>query len=735
MATLEKIRKRSVLLFIVIIGALLAFILGDFLTSGRSFFGPGDTVAKANGAKVDYNTFNESRSKINSDNNQVDPAMVDADVINNLLLEKLMDEQYDDMGIKISDEMIARLMFDAQSPYAQGSYMMIAARLAGAPAQADNQVMQMMAGQGAQLLASFGIIDTKTAYDALENPKKYKLNDEVKGQLAAIVKEVEDDVMKGARQNLFINMLAGLFSGNKADLDAIYNERNTTTKYAYVSQDLSSIKDEDVKLTDADYQKYYDAHKGLFRITEETRFAKVIRVDVAPSAEDLQAAAADAQGLYNDLQTMEVRAAQKKHGNFLSNSGRYNLARLANAGSLSSFIAPDSTGSVNIQVGDVRLLPTAAGSHAMAKVTGKSNGIDKVKFGGIGIPASADSIFKNLTVETFDSIATLAGGRRVAEVSLIDESAMMDTAMVNRLKTQALNQVVFDTDTVTDQEGKKQVVKYAYLITERDEPADIFDITTLSYTVTPSSKTISDLNSKLNAYIAKNGNAEAFGKNAEKSGYTVVDLAINAQTPALMIPEGSENMPYTRDTRKIIKWIMENDKDDVSKVFSVNSNKYIIAAAIAEEHDDDYLPVTSAGVRKMIEGDVKAQKRADMLIEKIGKHNTLAEYSSAMGTPVANAQSSFGEQLMTAGALALQGVVAGAEKGKIVGPFLSGNAVYVIQVNDRETSGLPKDNAKDNNEYIQKTAPYIFSQDSMLRMLVGDNEIENNILEFTGDAQ
>ena len=44
MATLEKIRKKSALLFTIIIVALLAFILGDFLTSGRSFFGHGTTT-------------------------------------------------------------------------------------------------------------------------------------------------------------------------------------------------------------------------------------------------------------------------------------------------------------------------------------------------------------------------------------------------------------------------------------------------------------------------------------------------------------------------------------------------------------------------------------------------------------------------------------------------------------------------------------------------------------------
>ena len=57
MATLEKIRSKSVLLFIIIIVALLAFILGDFLTSGRTYFGTGTTVAQAVSAKVDYTDY------------------------------------------------------------------------------------------------------------------------------------------------------------------------------------------------------------------------------------------------------------------------------------------------------------------------------------------------------------------------------------------------------------------------------------------------------------------------------------------------------------------------------------------------------------------------------------------------------------------------------------------------------------------------------------------------------
>lgn len=57
MATLEKIRSKSVLLLVIIGLALLAFIIGDFFTSGRTLFGSGTTVAKVDGKAIDIQDF------------------------------------------------------------------------------------------------------------------------------------------------------------------------------------------------------------------------------------------------------------------------------------------------------------------------------------------------------------------------------------------------------------------------------------------------------------------------------------------------------------------------------------------------------------------------------------------------------------------------------------------------------------------------------------------------------
>ncbi|MDE5875715.1 MAG: SurA N-terminal domain-containing protein, partial [Muribaculaceae bacterium] len=57
MATLEKIRSKSVFLIIVIGLALLAFIVGDAITNGRNLFGDQTTVAKVGSEKIDYTDY------------------------------------------------------------------------------------------------------------------------------------------------------------------------------------------------------------------------------------------------------------------------------------------------------------------------------------------------------------------------------------------------------------------------------------------------------------------------------------------------------------------------------------------------------------------------------------------------------------------------------------------------------------------------------------------------------
>ena len=66
MATLEKIRSKSVLLIIVIGVALLAFIIGDALTNSRNIFGDHTTIAKIGSTKIDITEYQRKREELNN---------------------------------------------------------------------------------------------------------------------------------------------------------------------------------------------------------------------------------------------------------------------------------------------------------------------------------------------------------------------------------------------------------------------------------------------------------------------------------------------------------------------------------------------------------------------------------------------------------------------------------------------------------------------------------------------
>ncbi len=725
MATLEKIRKKSVLLFIVIIGALLAFILGDFINQGRNLFGPGDTVAKAGGAKVDYNTFRDRVSEMSDQlkNNpqyaNVTQEQIEAQVINDLLVEQLFEQEYDKMGIAVSDQQISKLFFDPQ--FAPSTF----------------QFLMQQFGQSAQMLMQSGIVDTRTYSDAMKNPAKYQLNEEAASALTSVWAKLERDADDQLKQQAYSTMLAGLFTANQVDAKAMYNDRNTTRTFAYARKDFSAIPDKDIKLTDEDYQKVYDERKGAFKLDEPARLVKYIVVPIEPSANDQEVAAKDAAAFEKDLTSTEGTAtALKNHKNFTASLGKYTRKKLADDANLKALLAGapapnDSTGAATgtVTVGEVKRIPTMPGTYMFAKVTGETTGIDVVKFSGLQIPASADSLLAGLNPANFDSIATSHGGFKEQEFSLVNPAATLPANLTAALSTQEIGQVFFLNDTVTSQDknGKevKKVVKGAYYISERSNPETVYDVTTMEYTVVPSSTSIRDINSKLHAFVANNGNAKAFDDNAKKNGYTVQQAIISPSAPSI---------GNTPNSRSAVKWAMDADKGDVSGVFGQNSNNgYIMAVAVEDVFDGDYIPVTSSYVRDGLKSLVMNNKKAEKLIAQYkGKAKDINGYAAQMGTQAASTTAVFGDNNIPAigfNETAILGKVAGAKKGVVVGPFKGNNAVYVIQVTDVKAGGRPYDFKEESGNFNRMIGSAIMG--NPLRLLLGNEKVTNNILQFT----
>ncbi|WP_301754289.1 SurA N-terminal domain-containing protein, partial [uncultured Muribaculum sp.] len=112
MATLEKIRSKSTLLLIVVGAALLAFIIGDFFTSGRTLFGTGTTIAKVGKEKIDIQEFQRRYEEVNQQyqqqNTKMDPAALQQYVLNQMIQERLINKEIEDLGIEVTDNELSK---------------------------------------------------------------------------------------------------------------------------------------------------------------------------------------------------------------------------------------------------------------------------------------------------------------------------------------------------------------------------------------------------------------------------------------------------------------------------------------------------------------------------------------------------------------------------------------------------------------------------------------------------
>ena len=724
MATLEKIRSKSVMLFTIIIIALLAFILGDFLTSGRNIMGPGDTVASANGVSVKFHEYQDRVTELSNQykaqNQNIDNDVLSQQAIESLLSEKLMAKEYDRIGLKVTDKQLHNAF------YGQDNGM-----------QTLYALLNQLGPDAANEIVGRGVNSLDLYASAMENPGKFGLPAEYGSAMKQTWLRLENQAEENIRSQAYANMIGALYTSNKIDRKAIYDDDNTKRAFQYASQDLNTVADKDVKLEDADYQKVYDLHKGMFKLDEDKRLVSYIAVPLQPSDADYAQAQKKFEDVVAALRSTEGTSALKDNTDFHSQNQKLTRAKIMQTPQLRGILA-DSTG-----LTEGAVLPVAGnlnGTYTAVKVLGVGSGIDKVKFSQIvGTPADIDSLRSKLTAASFDSIAGATGGRAAQELSLVDLPANADKKIVDILTNTPVGQVVYVSDTIQQQgqDGKPvpTPVTSAFLVSERETPVPVYNLAVVEYTLTPSTETIKDLTQKFHAYVAKNADTKAFKDNAAKEGYQVTQALVSNSTPA--VGYNGPQMSGLPGSRGAIRWAMDNKAGKVSHVYNNQngSTDYLLAVAIDEVFDGKYMPVSSQYVREMIKPEVLAEKKAAKIISGLAGKKTLQEYAAAMKSAVRDSESTFGDYSIDGigfGESVLQGAVAGAPKGKVTGPIRSNNAVYVLVAGDAKVEGRPSNDQENSQKFGNK---FIRPMLANPQILIGDNHITNNLLKMTQEAQ
>ncbi len=705
MATLEKIRSKSAFLFIVIIVALLAFILGDFLSGKFSMSaGSATTIAKAGKEKVDLADYqkalNEASQAMNAQGRRSDNDELAQSTIRQLMFKALLESQMEDLGINVTKGEMSRAMTGETPHPAAQQFLMATAQYLGLPSADGNVIL-----------------------DVMDSPEKYGLTAEQTNYVAQQVfgtptlreawAQQEGNVKDAIRQQAFGSLISGLFTANDLDAETLYDDNMTTTIVSYVSTPLSAIADADVEVNDADLKAKWDENKNAYRLEEQTRLVDYVVVEITPSAADYAQAQTEIAEVIPVLKEQAGTDILNSNPKFDRQLVSGPVAKLKDNADLR--LVPDSM----LAEGKVYLSPLRSNTYTITKVLSRSMQVDSVQLASVAFPtvAQADSVMALIAAGTpMDTImAQNAEYAMPATWYALAGNAQVPEAMKTLFTANDVKKPFVYSDSL---QGTGAVI---FNIVERRSPVATAEVAVAKYVIDPSAATISDLKTQLNSFLASNAKAEKFAANAD-SLYRLQHATVSASSPHI------GNLP---DSRRAVKWAMEGKKGQVSKVFD-NNQDYFLVVAINDIYDG-FTPYTDPQLKEYLTQQVMADKKAQKVIAQYdGKAKDLAGYAQLMNTTVLTDSAAvftaprFGA--LGFGESKVQGAMAGAPAKTLVGPIQGANSVVYLMVDSTNKEGRPFNAEQDRQSFLQQ-----FGINDYFMMLLGDNKIENKSLKFISE--
>lgn len=651
MGLMGNLRNRAGLVIFVIGLAIVAFLLGDIIQSGMPFWmNKQNQVGSVNGESIDYQLFN---AQVDQTSAMYQQQMGGAETPqirnfavqqtwNQFISKELLNSEIEKIGLTIGKKEFNDLV-TGPNPSPQIMQTFMNPQTGQFDRNYLNQVINEAKSGNSEISAQWEML--------LDNIRTQRLNEK------------------------YANLLSNAVYVTALEAQDEYTAKNKLANFKYVLLDYSSVNEANIKLTDADYQAYYDKHKNAFKNPEETRALEYVLFDARPTAKDTATTLTVIQGLKADLVASTndslfatqhsdtkypvtyIRKGQASPaldsvlfnvnagttvGPYLSN-GAYEIAKVIDAK-----FSPDS-----VQASHILLNPTAEGGvdKALAKA-------DSIK----GLISKGDS-FSALAVEfSQDQGSKINGGSlgtfpRGQMVQQFEEAAFGgkpgDVVIVN-------SQFGVHIIKIEKQVGNSKIVKAAIvdkMITAGKETTDAVYAKANEFFTGVDDKNFNEL-------------AQKQGLKVEKSSRTqAMDNTLN----------GSE-VP-----RELIRWAFEAKSGEVSdKIFETDS--HFIVAKVNHINAKGIQPLSA--IKADIELGVKNFVKARMLKEKMDNALNGATSIDQVAQKLGKAAISV-ENIVLANPVipgvalenAVIGTVFGLQPNKPSKTVEGSQGVYVVQVN------------------------------------------------------
>lgn len=661
MAIIGKIRKRGGIAVAIVAIAILAFIFSDLLT--RNGDSRPSKIASINGIDINFNEFDEATTTIENNMkqqtktnalNQEQSFQAKQQAFQQLVSEKLLNQECDKLGITVGEDEMNDMFFGTFIP----------------------QIVRQ------------NFTDPKTGQYNAQAIKQYIAQfDKLPQEEQTNWKNFENYVRKERLQEKYERLLNKSFYMPKAIAKHMSDTYDQVTDSRYVCLPYSSIADNQIKVTEEDYKKYYEEHKNEYRITDELRDVEFVKFDVQPSPTDITKINDSVASVFSQLQTtannemasfVSISSDEKYDSNYYTRDAIKNIfpdSIIAGKGA-GSFIAPRQVGK----------------SWVMGKITDIQDRPDSVRFARILIlnntasneikrtPAQdkklTDSLFNMFKTNPalFEANVAKCSDDPNAKNNFGDEGWMMDGQLQGDLFSQICSTPVNGIFVYNLPNG---VGHFIIKVKDKTQAKNKLQLATIVIGIRASDKTINDTRDKANIFLSKVKNLSDLTSQAQKQNLNVLTSTVNEMAYQL------DGTPYARE---VIRWAFnkKTSKGDAApEIYEVQD--MFLVVGLKDIKKKGILPLEQ--VKPYIEAQVKIEKKAEKLMAKantiLKTAKTIDEFVLKAGGVVDTAMGiDFSSPyFVKAGAeMRVIGTLSAVRNIGMQKPIKGFNGVYVVQV-------------------------------------------------------
>lgn len=668
MATLGKIRKHGVLLIVVVGLAMLAFIVGDFLSSSNSYFNrKRENVGVIEGQKIHYTDYDAAKDqltevyKIETGRNDLDEdtqAQLRNQAWQMMLTDYTLSAQAKKIGLDVTSDELADLCFG------QHVHQIIRGRRVF-----FDETGQFNPAYLAQFISSLSQ-DAENAEQAanLQQAKTYWMYWERAVRITRL-------------QEKYTDLLTKCVGANSLDAKYAFEDAQNSADIEYVMKPYYAVSDSTVQVTKSDVKALYAEHKKMYK-QQPNRDIVYVSFPVVPSEEDFANAEKELKAVEEEFFTTEDLLTVVNTNSDITYDAR-DLNKEDVLPMYQEWAFSNATGATSPLAFD-----EATNTYAMARLVKAGYALpDSVKLTAV----AAEEGQENQDLGWYP-IKALA--KDMAEKVLACKKG--------------------DSFTMAQGMGEQ-----SFIVDDFSKATPKVKIAVLARNVTASTKTYGQIFNQAKQFIVANPTQEKLVEAAQAEGKTVM--------PAANLLKTTDKVANLKQSRPIVRWAFEAKEGAVSDVFECGQE--FIVAGLSAVRNGEYRPM--ADLEGELRFEAANNKKAEAMMAQLKGVKTLEEAAQILGTEVETAEgvTMAGYRFGAAGVEpAVIGAAMKLAAGEVSAPIKGMNGVYVVKGAEHANTGA-EFNADAQKAQLDMRTSYSLPYQAMA-LLEEKAEVEDNRANF-----